>query len=1477
MQKASMRQDSVEEEHTHRRRLFGREAEHVSITRDTNESDLKQRREIRDGRVEYADQPPVRAALHGRVLVLEGIEKAERNVLPLLNNLLENREMQLEDRRFSAFVVPPLCGADMLAALVARSRPPFEVPPADAERLCAAADALQARAGRQAEECATASGAPPLAVPEGGVFSAARLLALFPALGAGTALRRVCPRLGAGASRSAPPRAPPASATCEEVHEEEELALAAAGLAPDGLEAASEARGAEYQLASVVRRGGEGGEPGGELLLAFEHGSDRVEVAAAAGRLAPAGGSAPAPPRDASARIPEQALGAEGEDGERTTVVAKLSVKELKAWLAARGVKHHDCFEKSDLVRRAEEQVPIAARGAESKARGVLAAALPGGLTLTPSQARVACALFQDHAAGMDFCVVGDKGVGKSVVVKAFAEVLGYRQHVVFCYRDMISRDLLQRRGTNAQGSTVWYDSPLVEAALTGGLAVLDGAQRLARGTLAATLGPLLCDRDAAMPDGSRLVAPSRWQRLLAARSLPADCCCFEEAGVRFRRVHPCFRCAAIAEPSGVGDAAWPDDEVACLFHFHACEPLPAEEQLHLAAHGDTDPRVFRGLFRYTEQMSKAAVDDPSLEPLRPSLRVLLRVSRHLRQRPGDVAGALDRAFSACLRFLPLSKQEAVHRLLVESMQAAGAPAAGWQLRRRAAAAADEAETRGRRERLRQLENVAIQARMFGGGTEVDRARERADRERAREAERRLEDMRRRASAVAWADAPPAPGEGSRQRAASAHPRPGEAALPEAVDGMARVGDASAPLRSPRQPELHVAVLRDMLLDWSLGHHLLLVGNQGVGKNKLTDRLLSLLRCEREYVQLHRDTTVQSLTLSPTLEAGVVTWRDAPLVRAAREGRCLVVDEADKAPVEVVCVLKALCEDGELALQAATSVPVAEGFRMIVLANRPGYPFIQGRSGELRYRCLLPSPCVGNDFYRVCGDVFSCHVVDNPDIESEVALLRSVGPDVPRGQIVQLSLLFAELRDLVEVGQLAYPYSTRELVKVVEHLQRFPEDPLEQVLASVFAFDMDDVQKRQPLLEVLRRHQIAVDGAGEALLEGYAHGDLSFKLEENRDRSKDVTNPHNADGHAPPDIHPDGPKHGEWDGQEHIGGNRFAGGSGGTGTAGLGGRWGPYRLDVGQKLVMVPEELKQGIDEQTKRKAQQMADEAYKKRLEELKMSEGEAELYAALRQNVATQIQEMKVCLEGHEAREHERQWLRNQTHGELDDSRLVDGITGSANVYTRRGEPDTGAFGASQKSPKRITFVMDISGSMYTFNRIDRRLQRLQEVATFIFESFAGLEAKYAYRMVGHSGTGPEAERLVDWGRPPRTERERLAIARRMEAHAQFCHPGDHTLEATAAAVREIGRLPADERLVFVVSDADLQRYGIDVRRWGEILQKDPSVQAYVILISNNVDEAERIKATLAPGRAHICAETASLAVTFKQIFQDGMLRGS
>lgn len=72
------------------------------------------------------------------------------------------------------------------------------------------------------------------------------------------------------------------------------------------------------------------------------------------------------------------------------------------------------------------------------------------------------------------------------------------------------------------------------------------------------------------------------------------------------------------------------------------------------------------------------------------------------------------------------------------------------------------------------------------------------------------------------------------------------------------------------------------------GEHILLIGNQGVGKNVLADRLLELVRLvykcfhsvyfifkvrhEREYIQLHRDTTVQTLTLFPSIIQGKLVW-----------------------------------------------------------------------------------------------------------------------------------------------------------------------------------------------------------------------------------------------------------------------------------------------------------------------------------------------------------------------------------------------------------------------------------------------------------------------------------------------------------------------------------------------------------------------------------------------------------------------------
>ncbi|KAF5377788.1 hypothetical protein D9757_008076 [Collybiopsis confluens] len=77
-------------------RLLNQEYELVSLHRDVGETELKQGREIRNGgSLVYVDSPAVNAAKHGRLLILEGVEKAERGIMPILNNLLENREINV--------------------------------------------------------------------------------------------------------------------------------------------------------------------------------------------------------------------------------------------------------------------------------------------------------------------------------------------------------------------------------------------------------------------------------------------------------------------------------------------------------------------------------------------------------------------------------------------------------------------------------------------------------------------------------------------------------------------------------------------------------------------------------------------------------------------------------------------------------------------------------------------------------------------------------------------------------------------------------------------------------------------------------------------------------------------------------------------------------------------------------------------------------------------------------------------------------------------------------------------------------------------------------------------------------------------------------------------------------------------------------------------------------------------------------------
>eukprot|EP00960_Hanusia_phi_P004987 144053-Hanusia_phi.AAC.3 len=268
-----------------------------------------------------------------------------------------------------------------------------------------------------------------------------------------------------------------------------------------------------------------------------------------------------------------------------------------------------------------------------------------------------------------------------------------------------------------------------------------------------------------------------------------------------------------------------------------------------------------------------------------------------------------------------------------------------------------------------------------------------------------------------------------------------------------------------------------------------------------------------------------------------------------------------------------------------------------------------------------------------------------------------------------------------------------------------------------------------------------------------------------------------------------GPKHGKApDGKRHAGGNTWAGGTGGRDTAGMGGKGGPYRLDLddGNEIMQISDEEKQNISEEAKEAARRMGQEELQKSLKQIGMSEFESAAYDKFLQPVEHEVRHLRLLLERVEARLKEREWLKLQPYGELDESRLIDGVVGERLVYRRRGDraPEPGA---PQKLPKRFMFVLDVSASMYRFNSWDRRLERCCQMVTMLMESLDGFQHKISWSLLGHSGDGPD-HRLIEFDAPPKNRAERLKIIQTMWAHSQYCYTGDHTLEATQLAIEEV-----------------------------------------------------------------------------------------
>lgn len=128
---------------------------------------------------------------------------------------------------------------------------------------------------------------------------------------------------------------------------------------------------------------------------------------------------------------------------------------------------------------------------------------------------------------------------------------------------------------------------------------------------------------------------------------------------------------------------------------------------------------------------------------------------------------------------------------------------------------------------------------------------------------------------------------------------------------------------------------------------------------------------------------------------------------------------------------------------------------------------------------------MGNDFYREIGDAFSCLIVDNPDITSEMRILQGYAPSVEAWVLERLAKAFADLRQLVDTGLLSYPYSTRELIQVCRHLEQFSgngqRSGVGEALRNVLDFEKEAGEENggnmDRVIGIFSKHGISLDPA----------------------------------------------------------------------------------------------------------------------------------------------------------------------------------------------------------------------------------------------------------------------------------------------------------------------------------------------------------------------------------------------------------------
>lgn len=803
----------------------------------------------------FQDQAPVRAALRGHLLILDGLHRAERNVLPTLNNLLENREIPLEDGRL-------LVSAERFAQLQYRSGgggtssnlSSFLVPVHPNFRVVAS-----------------------LTLEQGHTNSTGSSRALDPPVRSRFQYRRVDPcSTDVVYEQLAQLTEETAMFDLLQTHEKGVVDSTADTVARDLAVFASAMHkascGDAHSASDGLVRNSLHFCPVPalpalwKLQMLFPHQQPRVALeraypyASSEPRLQKAMTAWPAAAVacETLRRVSKQVGGKTYNNNKRLLAstyeldhVQAIPEKSRHVSVCFRFNPSSDSALGTNPLNDARVTLTVTSGGEASPFNSSSSNLhnennlVETALVSTMTTRHALTAMLQEHAAGRDLLLVSPKGEGKNAIAKHFCSLLGYQLLLFPLYNEMTANDLLFRRSstpkrgttkTDQQAPTIdWEESPLLIAARTGQVCVLDGIEKLPRDTLAALQG-FLNDREVSLPDGTKYLR----------RSKDHDEEWINANRTRDATVHPSFRVVALASTPTTGrrvtPPTWLSEEVTSMFSTIALT-APTRQCLEsiLLPHVNSAPHELEQLLNFHERLLQSA-EDCGVSPL--TTRTMLRL---LKNRDRSADKTLYKSLCATL----------LVDLLAPTQRAA-------------------------------LESVFHSCAIVGSS--------------------------------------------STRLGSSKRPPVSKSHQPELLDvhvddeDILRIGDFSMQRLESRHMELvpspyffdipsHIKMIQTLLREWSVGERaFLLLGNQGTGKNKICDRLCELANFEREYIQLHRDSTIGQLTISPSLEDGKIVWKDSPLVRAVTKGRALIIDEADKAPPEVVAVLKSLVEDGELLL-----------------------------------------------------------------------------------------------------------------------------------------------------------------------------------------------------------------------------------------------------------------------------------------------------------------------------------------------------------------------------------------------------------------------------------------------------------------------------------------------------------------------------------------------------------------------------------